>query len=61
MSKHLADHGSDSTPGRLAQFLRIAHSGSQNVWEGLWQKQAEASTDNRRVVEFLRIARQQRD
>ena len=61
MTKHLADHRSDSTTGRVAQFMRIARSQTQNVWQRLWQTQPGQAPGNRRVVEFVRIARQQRD
>lgn len=61
MTKHLADHSTDTTPGRLARFLRIARSQSQTVWHRLWQAQTAPVTGNRRVVEFVRIARQKRD
>ena len=57
MSKHLADHCSEATPSRAAQYLRIARSGSQTMWHRLWQSQTSPAT-NRRMVEFLRIARQ---
>ena len=61
MAKHLADHSTDTTPGRLAQFLRIARQQARNVWQEVWQAQSAPETDNRRVVEFVRIARQQRN
>ncbi len=61
MTKHLADHRSDATTGRLRQFLRIARGQSQAVWHRLWQQGPDAPLDNRRVVEFVRIARQQQD
>lgn len=61
MTKHLADHHNGISATRLAQFIRIARSQTQNHWERLWQGQSEQTTNNRRVVEFVRIARQQRD
>ena len=61
MTKHLADHHSGTSATRLAQFIRIARRQTANHWQRLWQAQADQTTGNRRVVEFVRIARQQRD
>ncbi len=56
MSRHLADHRTESNSGRMTQFLRIDRSQSDAVWHPLWRSSPEAS-DCRRVAEFLRIAR----
>lgn len=61
MTKHLADHHSGTSETRLAQFIRIARSHSTTHWQRLWQAQPDQTTGNRRVVEFIRIARQERD
>ncbi len=61
MAKHLADHSTDTATGRLTQFLRIARSQASNVWQTVWQAQSAPDAGNRRVVEFVRIARQTRD
>lgn len=61
MTKHLADHHSGSSTTRLAQFIRISRSETRNQWQRLWQAQPDQATGNRRVVEFVRIARQDRD
>ncbi len=61
MTKHLADHSTDTTPGRLTQFLRIARGQGRNVWQSVWQAQSAVDPGNRRVVEFVRIARKRRD
>ncbi|MEO6299116.1 MAG: hypothetical protein ABIV25_15070 [Paracoccaceae bacterium] len=58
MTRHLADHRTDSNVGRMTQFLRIDRSQSDRLWHPLWQKSQASLTDNRRVAEFLRIDRQ---
>ena len=58
MTRHLADHRTDSNSGRMTQFLRIARDQSDHIWRGLWQRSVDAAAGNRRVVEFVRIARQ---
>ena len=58
MSRHLADHRTESNSGRMTHFLRIARSQSQSIWHPLWQQSQAAPPGNRRVVEFVRIARQ---
>ena len=60
MAKHLADHRGDRTTGRMTQFLRIARGQSTTVWQRLSQAYPDTG-DSRRLVEFLRIARQQPD
>lgn len=54
--KHLADHDHKPSAARVKNYLRIARDHSENLWRGLWQRLAR-SEGNRRVVEFVRIAR----
>lgn len=51
MTKHLADHGHGRGKGRVRAFMRIARAE-----RGFWHR-SEAAGGNRRLVEFLRIAR----
>ena len=51
MTKHIADRRTPSQGGRVKHFLRIARVG-----RGFWHR-SETVGDNRRLVEFLRIAR----
>lgn len=55
--KHLADHRSNSTGGRLTHFLRLARDRSEAAWVRVWQRPATRSQSNRRLVEFVRIER----
>ncbi len=55
--KHLADHRSTSTGGRLAHFLRLARNQGDAVWARVWKRPASPAAGNRRVVEFVRIER----
>lgn len=55
--KHLADHRSSSTGGRLTHFLRLARNRKDAVWSRVWKKPADPATGNRRVVEYIRIER----
>ena len=55
--KHLADHPHKRSEARAQNFLRIARDRSESLWRGLWQRPATRSDTNRRVVEFVRIAR----
>ncbi|MDR0809620.1 MAG: hypothetical protein LBE86_10940 [Gemmobacter sp.] len=57
MSRHLADKRASSNGGRMKQFLRIGHEGGGRIWDMLRQRPAAAPAANRRVAEFLRIAR----
>ncbi len=59
MSRHLADHLSDSTAGRTEHFLRIDRSQSQSIWQQARQTRPAPVPDGRRVVEFARIERQE--
>ena len=51
MSKHLADRRAPSKGGRVRAYMKIA----RRLREG-WHR-TEGTPTNRRVVEFLRIAR----
>jgi ribosomal protein L18E len=55
--KHLADHDHKPSAARVKNYLRIARDHSENLWRGLWQRPLARSEGNRRVVEFVRIAR----
>ena len=55
MTKHMADHRTAPTGGRLKAFLRIAHDRSETVWRGLWQRPLDRATDNQRLVQYVRI------
>jgi len=57
MSRHLADHHRTQTGARLKHYLRIARSDGDAVWQGLRKKPQDMAAQNRRVVEYLRIAR----
>lgn len=57
MSKHLADHRKPSNGGRLTHFLRIARSGTNAFWRGVWQRPVGRAAGNRRLMEFVRIER----
>ena len=52
MAKHVTDHRPVSNGGRTAQFLRLAR-----LPRVLWHRTEVLPAGNRRVVEFLRIAR----
>ena len=51
MGRHLADHRSGSTGGRVKHFLRLART-PRETW-----KRARAGAGSQRMVQFLRIAR----
>ena len=57
MTKHLADHQRASDGGRLQHFLRIARDRTEVVWAKARQRPALRDDENRRVVEYVRIAR----
>lgn len=58
MGRHIADHHTSSQGGRMKHFLAIARStAAATVWRGAWQRAATRPEGNRRMVEFLRIAR----
>ncbi len=54
MTRHIADHRRPSLGGRLRHYLRIDRSG-----EGRWHR-SESPASNRRLIEYLRIARGRR-
>ncbi len=51
MTKHIADRRTPSQGGRVKLFLRLARQE-----RGFWHR-SESTAGNRRLVEFLRIAR----
>lgn len=55
--KHLADHDHRPSALRAQKFLRIARDRSESLWRGLWQRPVAQGTGNRRVLEFVRIAK----
>ncbi|MBI1171182.1 hypothetical protein GC209_07250 [bacterium] len=57
MTKHLADHRTPSTGGRLKHFLRIARDRSEVAWHAVWQRPRDLRNESRRVVEYVRIER----
>ena len=58
MTRHLAAHHEASSTGRVKRFLRIDHmTKGDSHWKALWQRPYERAKGNRRLVEYLRIAR----
>ena len=57
MTKHLADHQRTSNGSRVQHFLRIARDRTETAWSKAWQRPMTGADDNRRVVEYVRIAR----
>ena len=55
MTKHLADHRTPPSGGRVKAFVSIARDRSESFWRGLWQRPLSRSEGNRRVVEYVRI------
>jgi hypothetical protein len=53
MGRHIADKRTPSTGGRVKHFLRLART-PRETWH-----RSHAPITNRRLVEFLRIARGQ--
>lgn len=51
MSKHLADHRTGTTGGRVKHFLRLARAGRET-----WHR-PRGALGTSRLVQFLRIAR----
>lgn len=51
MGRHLADHRTQSTGGRVKHFLRLARA-PRETW-----KQVRSTSGSSRVVQFLRIER----
>ena len=60
MARHLADHRSVSQGARMMRFLAIDRDRDGAFWRPLVRRPQNVS-GNRRVVEFLRIARQRPD
>lgn len=60
MARHLADHRTPSQGARLMRYVAIDRVRGDGVWRGLGRGlglRASPATGNRRLVEFLRIAR----
>lgn len=57
MTKHLADHPRESNGGRMQHFLRIARDRTEAAWAKARQRPESPDDDNRRVLEYVRIAR----
>lgn len=55
MTKHLADHRTAPTGGRVKAFLTIARDRSESAWRGLWQRPFERASSNQRLVQYVRI------
>jgi hypothetical protein len=55
MSKHLADHRSAPTGGRVKAFITIARDRSETMWQGLWKRPVDRSEVNQRLVQYVRI------
>ncbi len=56
MTKHLTDHQRASNGGRMQHFLRIDRDRSDAAWSKARQRPLTRADDNRRLVEFVRIA-----
>lgn len=57
MSRHLADKPRIDRGTRLREFLRIARQGGDPLWQKLATRPVPRPQGNRRMAEFLRIAR----
>lgn len=57
MTKHLADHPREQNGGRMLHFLRIARDRNEAAWRIARQRPVSPDNDNRRVLEYVRIAR----
>lgn len=55
MTKHLADHRTAPSGGRVKAFVTIARDRSETVWRGLWQRPLDRAEDNQRLVQYVRI------
>lgn len=55
MSKHLVDHRSPSSGGRVKAFLTIARDRSESAWRGLWRRPYDRAEENQRLVQYVRI------
>lgn len=56
MTRHLTDHRAPSAGGRVQRFVAIARAQGDGLWRSVAQRPV-VSAGNRRLVEFLRIAR----
>lgn len=58
MGRHIADHRESSQGGRMKHFLQIArHATTGAMWRGMWRRAPARPEGNRRMQEYLRIAR----
>lgn len=58
MSRHIADHRVPSRGARMKNFVLIARGSSLDEgWRKLWQQPVTRTDSNRRIVEYMRIAR----
>lgn len=55
MTKHLADHRTPPSGGRVKAFVSIARDRSETVWRVLWQRPYDRAEDNQRLVQYVRI------
>ena len=55
MTKHLADHRSTPSTGRVQAFVKLARDRSETVWHRLWQRSFVKADDNQRLVQYVRI------
>jgi len=56
MARHLADHRTPSQGSRVMRFMAIDRARGESIWRAAAQKR-DPAPGNRRLVEFLRIAR----
>jgi hypothetical protein len=56
MARHLADHRTPSNGARVMRFVAIARAQGDGLLRGV-AKRPVTRSGNRRLVEFLRIAR----
>ena len=57
MTRHLADHRTNSDGGRVRHFLRIARAEASTLWHKLARRPRLTDQGNRRMVEYARIER----
>lgn len=57
MTENLADHRKASLGGRVQQFLCVSKAQRKLPWLALHRRALTRAAGNRRVVEFVRIAR----
>jgi len=56
MTRHLADHPGTGQGGQLTRYLAIARQTADTRWPSLFRRPTPPA-GNRRLIEFLRIAR----